>query len=411
MDEIREILLKIKNKKQEIRNLVEQNKIDEAKEAKKELQSLQDKFEILQDIIDENKQNIINKLETGEGAKIIDKKEDEKPSLKRQIKAFVNVLVGSIKKDGSVIDEEDVKIVNSINEGTPEDGGLTVPQDIQTQIRERRKTIDDLEQYVNVESTTVREGSRVIEANADEVPWDDVEESAQFPDAPEPKFQKINYKVTKKGGILKITRELLQDTAENIMAYLTKYIAKKSRITRNAFIIKKVREATQGKEVAITGFDDLKDIFNEKLDPAIAATSVIITNQTGFNYLDKLKDKDGNYIMQKDVTDKNKKMLFGEYEVIKVSNKTLKSIEIKTTNENEDHQATETVTGYKHPVICGDLKEAITLFDRERISIELNELGGEYWKKDETGVKIRDRFDVQIMDENAVIMGEIETTV
>lgn len=241
MDEIREILLKIKNKKQEIRNLVEQNKIDEAKEAKKELQSLQDKFEILQDIIDENKQNIINKLETGEGAKIIDKKGDEKPSLKRQIKAFVNVLVGSIKKDGSVIDEEDVKIVNSINEGTPADGGLTVPQDIQTQIRERRKTIDDLEQYVNVESTTVREGSRVIEANADEVPWDDVEESAQFPDAPEPKFQKISYKVTKKGGILKITRELLQDTAENIMAYLTKYIAKKSRITRNAFIIKKVR--------------------------------------------------------------------------------------------------------------------------------------------------------------------------
>lgn len=115
--------------------------------------------------------------------------------------------------------------------------------------------------------------------------------------------------------------------------------------------------------------------------------------------------------MQKDVTDKNKKMLFGEYEVIKVSNKTLKSIEVKTTSENEDHQATETVTGYKHPVICGDLKEAITLFDRERISIELNELGGEYWKKDETGVKIRDRFDVQIMDENAVIMGEIETTV
>lgn len=405
MDEIRKILLQIKNKKQDIRNLVNENKLDEAKEAKKELQKLQDKYEILQDIVDDNMQNIINSIEGGEGPKVINK-EDEKPTLARQIKAFVNVMIGSLKKDSTVIDEEDIKIVNLMNEGTPEDGGLTVPQDIQTQIRERRKTLDDLEQYVNIETTTVKEGSRVIEENADETPWDDVEEGEQFPDAPEPKFKKVSYKATKKGGILKITRELLRDSSENIMAYLTKYIAKKSRVTRNAFIVKKIREITTDKEVSITDFDDLKDIFNEQLDPAIAATSIVITNQKGFNYLDKLKDKDGNYIMQKDVTDKNKKLLFGEYQVIKVSNKTLKSVEVKGTDEEAD-----TVVGYKHPVICGDLKEAITLFDRERISIELNEVGGEYWKKDQTGVKIRDRFDVQAMDETAIIMGEIEVTV
>ena len=117
------------------------------------------------------------------------------------------------------------------------------------------------------------------------------------------------------------------DSAANILAYLNKWIAKKSRATRNAAILKKLKEITAGKEVAVSSFDDFKDVFNVKLDASIAQSSIILTNQSGFNYLDKLKDKDGNYILQPDVTDKTKKMLFGEYPVHKVSNKTLKSIE------------------------------------------------------------------------------------
>ena len=36
--------------------------------------------------------------------------------------------------------------------------------------------------------------------------------------------------------------------------------------------------------------DDIKDILNVKLDPAINATTKVVTNQSGFNVLDKLKD-------------------------------------------------------------------------------------------------------------------------
>lgn len=411
MGEIKAILKEIKEKKLEIKNLVAENKLEEAKEAKKELQRLQDKFEILQDIMDDENQDILDSINDGEVNDLsnISDKNKETIDLKTQVKAFVNVMVSKITKQPA--NEKDIEIVNMMNEGDPDSdgiskGGLTVPQDIQTQIKEKRRTLDDLEQYVNIETTTVKEGSRVIEVNADETPWDDVEEAGQFPDAPDPEFKNVKYKVTKKGGILKITNELLKDSAENIMAYLVKHMSKKSRVTRNAFILKKIREITKGKEVPITDFDDLKDIFNEKLDPSIAATSIIITNQKGFNYLDKLKDKDGNYIMQKDITDKTKKLLFGEYLVIKVSDKTLKPVEIKGIDEQAD-----TIIGYKYPVICGDLKEAITLFDREKLSIELNDKGDKYWDFDLTGVKMRDRFDVKAMDEEAVIMGEIEVTI
>ena len=149
--------------------------------------------------------------------------------------------------------------------------------------------------------------------------------------------------------------------------------------------------------------DDLKTVFNVTLDPAIAASSIALTNQSGFNYLDTLKDERGDYILQPDVTDKTKLLLFGVYPIKKVSNKVLKNVEVKSDGSN--------VSAYKYPLYMGDLKEAITLFDREKISIELSTEAGDLWAKDQTGIKVRDRFDVQAFDEEAVIKGEITVQV
>lgn len=180
-----------------------------------------------------------------------------------------------------------------------------------------------------------------------------------------------------------------------------KWIAKKTKATRNAMILKVLNEMTKGKEVTVENLDSLKDIFNEQLDPAIDDNAVVITNQSGFNYLDKLKDKDGNYILQKDPTQQTKgKMLFGEYPIIKLSKKTLASEKIMNTDGH-------TVDGYKHPIFCGDLKEAVTLFDRNVLTIDLNDKGAGLWDKDMTGIKVRDRFDVQPVDKGAVIKGQI----
>ena len=202
-----------------------------------------------------------------------------------------------------------------------------------------------------------------------------------------------------------MTAELLEDTAANIMAYINKWIAKKTKATRNAMILKVLNTMTAGKEVVVSNLDSLKDIFNEMLDPAIAATSIIITNQSGFNYLDKLKDSDGNYILQKDPTLQTKgKLLFGEYPVVKLSKKMLRSTPILANDE-------KTITGYKHPIFCGDLKEAVTLFDRNVLTIDLNDKGAGLWEKDMTGIKVRDRFDVQPVDKGAVIKGEITEVV
>jgi HK97 family phage major capsid protein len=410
--EARALLKRINDKKNEIRSLQAQGKTKDMQDKFAELKDLQAQFDILLEMEDDEEDGIRDSIRHGR-TKNIDgaDREGKKYSKKQVAKAFVNRIVCGLRR--KELPEEDQKILDMMTEADPDesgesDGGFTVPQDINTDIQELRRTENDLELYVNREPVNTLSGSRVIEIDADSTPWEDVDEGEEFPEESTPKFKQIKYKVGKKGGILKTTRELLQDTAENILAYLNKWIAKKSRATRNAAILKKLNEITGGKEIAVASFDDFKDVFNVTLDASIAPTSIVLTNQDGFNYLDKLKDRDGNYIMQPDVTDKTKMLLFGRYPIHVVSNKTLKSENVLKGGTGEDK---DTVTGYKYPVFMGDLKEAITLFDREKITVELSTEAGDLWAKDLTGIKVRDRFDVQAVDEAAVVKGIITVAV
>lgn len=380
--EIKKLAREIKNKQEEIKQLASEGNIEESKLAKEELIKMQAKFEVLFDLDDDyseaERNNALNK------GKILNGKEDSK----EVENSFINAIKAGLLKQQ--VSEKDMRILsNSMKEGTDADGGLTVPKDIQTSIKELRRSQDALENYVNVEKVSTLSGSRVIEKYAEHTPFDNVEEESEFPDVSTPQFENIPYKIKKKGGILKVTRELLQDTAENILSYLRRWIAKKSKATRNALIINKIDEMTNGKEVAITGVDDIKKIFNVNLDPDIASGSIIITNQDGFNWLDTQKDATGNYILQSDPTQRTKELLFGKYPIVKMSNKTLKT------------------TAKKVPFICGDLKEAITLFDRENMTIEISTEAGDLWKKDQTGIKVRERLDIQAVDSEAVVKGQI----
>ena len=326
--ELQKLLKQINDKKNEVKSLVNDGKLDKAKAAKEELKELQNRFDLLYDLDEDEQGSIEDKVNKGTAKQVGGEKKVDKKNL---VKAFVNIVkAGFLHREA---DEADVEVYkNALTSDTTAGSegevgiGVTIPEDIRTDIIELRRSSDNLEQYVNVEGVVTKTGTRNIEVDAESTPFDNVDEAADFPEMDEPEFLPIEYKVKKKGGILKMTAELLEDTAANIMAYINKWIAKKTKATRNAMILKVLNEMTKGKEVTVENLDSLKDIFNEQLDPAIAESSIVITNQSGFNYLDKLKDKDGNYILQKDPTQQTKgKMLFGEYRIVKLSKKTLKS--------------------------------------------------------------------------------------
>ncbi|MCI9078984.1 MAG: phage major capsid protein [Lachnospiraceae bacterium] len=382
-EELKKLLDSIRAKKQEVRDFCAADKIEDAKKAKEELKDLQAKFDLLYDLEQEKIQNAGQMAAEGTAKKA-------GGGEKNHATAFVNAIRAAAGKGN--LSEDDREILNAMKEGTDEDGGLTVPQDIRTAVKELRRGEDALENLVNVEKVTTLSGSRVIEKHADQTPFDNVDEAAEFPEVSTPQFEKIDYKVKKKGGILKVTQELLDDSSENIIAYLKRWLAKKSKATRNFMVVAKVREITKDKEIAIDSLDDLKKIFNITLDPAIALTSGVVTNQDGYNWLDALKDEDGRYILQPDPVKPTNMLLFGKYHVKRIGNKTLPSV--------------ETEGGYKVPLICGDLKEAVTIFDRETLAIDISNVAGDFWKTDQTGFKARERLDIKEVDTEAVVMAE-----
>jgi HK97 family phage major capsid protein len=382
MDKKRELAAKINEKKTEIRNLIAADKLAEATEAEKELKDLQKKYDMLDALDKEDLEEVKAQAAAGKAGDF-----GKKNSI---VKTFVNAIRSGIRREP--VSKEDMEILNSMREGSDPDGGLTVPADISTQIRELRRSEDALENEVTVENTSNIKGSRVYEVNADSVPFDTIDEESVFPDVDTPVLKKVEYAVKKFGGILKVTYELLKDSDTNIIAFLTNWAAKKCRATRNSLILKKLNEMTSGFEVEVTDVDGLKNIFNVELDPAIAAGSKIITNQSGFNWLDKLKDKDGDYILQKDPTQPTRRLLFGSYPVRVVSNRTIKN------------------SAGKVPLYCGNLKEALVLFDRENMTIDISAEAGDLWKKDQTGIKVRERLDCQIIDDCAVVKAEIPAT-
>lgn len=410
-ENLKRLLDSINARKKKIRELVAADKLDEAKSEKALMIKEQQQFDLLYDLDEDGDPGTAGTTGTGTpkgkkpaGAGDPDGDGTAAPTAKQVGHALVAMIRARLKGKNAPTEavdilKRDAKIHAEMVEGTPgedegEDGGLTVPQDISTAIRElRRASADNLENYVNVENVTTKTGSRVIEVDADTTEWPEVGEGEEFQEQDTPKLRNISYKIKKYGGILKVTADLLEDTAENILAYLKKWIAKKSRATRNAKILAALKSIVGETSYTIASVDELKDIFNVVLDPAIAQGSAVYTNQTGFNYLDKLKDEDGNYIIQPDPTQKTKKLLFGEYPIVKLSNKVLKN----------ETAAGSTVV----PVYCGDLKEAITLFDRRVISLDISRVAGDLWAKDKTGLKVRDRFDVQSVDEGAVVLGKI----
>ena len=169
-------------------------------------------------------------------------------------------------------------------------------------------------------------------------------------------------------------------------------IARRTLITRNAKILG-VINATYTDKLEISETDDIKDIMDLELDPAFKPGAVIVTNNHGYNFLRKLKDDQGNYLMQPDVTQPDKKHIDGKL-VVEVSERTLQN------DESGDDDV-------KVPIYFGEFTEAVRLYDRGVYEIDATTIGGDSWKRNSLDIKVIDRFDVIALDDAAVVAGEI----
>ncbi|ASR69268.1 phage major capsid protein [Leuconostoc mesenteroides] len=298
-------------------------------------------------------------------------------------KKFVDNFKGMIKGIPSV--------VNQIDSSTDLNGnaiGLTIPQDIQTAIHALVRQYDALEQYVNVESVSTLSGSRVYEKWSDVTPLANLDaDDATIGDNDDPKLAIVKYLIKRYAGISTVTNTLLNDTAENILAWLSSWIAKKVVVTRNQAIIAVMNAVP--KKPTVSKFDDIKDMVSTAVDPAVATTSFFLTNVSGLAVLNKVKDAMGNYLLQPDPTQSDVKVIDG------------KQVKVLADRWLPD------VSG-SHPLYFGDLKQAVTLFDRQQMSLLSTNIGAGAFEKDLTKIRVIDRFDVESTDTEAFVAGSFK---
>lgn len=282
------------------------------------------------------------------------------------------------------------KFKNAMSTGSKGDGGYTVPQDISTAINELRTSKDALQNFITVEKVTAPTGSRVFKTRAQQTGFAEVAENGEIKDKETPKFTQLPYAIKKYAGFFKVTNELLKDSDQAIRTTLINWIGDESRVTRNKLIL---AELDKKAKTAIADIDGIKGILNVTLDPAFRYTSSIVTNQDGFNWLDKQKDTDGNYLLQPSVVAPTGKQLFG-IPVVMVSNKDLPS------------DVTTPATP-KAPFIIGDLKEAVVMFDKEELGIVASDVAGDAFTTDVTLFRAIEREQVVTKDSEAFVYGQV----
>lgn len=300
---------------------------------------------------------------------------DEELEIKDQfVKDFKNLVYGNYTQIKNMISSDETDGAGH--------AGLTIPKDIQTTIHTLVRQYDSLQEYVNVESVTTTSGSRVYEKWSDITALAEIdEEGATIGANDDPQLTTIKYLIKRYAGITTVTNSLLKDTAENIIAWLSSWIAKKVVVTRNTKIIAAIDKLPT--KPTLAKWDDIIDL-EAKVDPAIKPTSMFLTNTSGFTALKKVKNAMGDYLMQRDVKSPTGYVIDG-YPVKEVADRWL------------PNKATA------RPLYFGDLKQAVTLFDRENMSLLATNIGAGAFETDTTKIRVIDRFDVVTVDSEAFV--------
>lgn len=370
------LLNSISEKKTEIKNLVDADKLDEAKAAKEELKALQDKFDIMKDIEDDDEAT--NKV-TATATPVADDK-------KASVKNFADN-VRSLRTNAAM------------TEGVDANGGYTVPADTQTKINKYKEAHRSLRDLVTVENVTSNKGSRVYETKTSVKGFKKVAEDGSIEAIENPTFEQVTYAIADYAGYLPVSNDLLNDNDANLEDEIVNWIGRNGLATDNAQI---VALAKAGTKVTITGIKDIKHAVNVTIGSAY--NSKIVTNDDGLDYLDNLEDKNGRPLLEANPTAPAQMQLRCGARVIPIE-----------VIPNADLPSDTT----KIPFIIGDLKEAFHIYDRQQTVL--------YASKDATvtdsagkplfnafqqrGTLYRgeQRADYKTVDRGAFVFGELNT--
>ena len=283
----------------------------------------------------------------------------------------------------------------SMNEGTPADGGYTVPDDISTKINKLKENHFNLASLIDHETVSTNKGSRTYKTRAQATGFQEVGEGGKITKTGKPQFSRINYNIKKYAGYLPVSNELLEDSDAAIANTVMEWLASESVATDNAQILAKFKTATKK---TFTGIDDIKKEVITTLS-AFKGSIAIVTNDDGVFYLDTLKDGNNRYLLSPDPAHPMQMRLAVGATFIPV---------VQVPNE-----VLATASG-KAPCFVGDPREFMKEFDRKQLTLTQSAVaavdGFNAFEEDMTLFRGIMRKDYQVKDSKALVYGEIDTT-
>ena len=171
------------------------------------------------------------------------------------------------------------------------------------------------------------------------------EELKANPELGKPSISEIDYSIKTYRGYIPVSQEMIDDADYDIMSIVEDEVFNQGENTELSLVATILKSATQADDA---GFDGIKDIYNKKLK-SIYKASIVVT-QSMFAALDKVKDKNGRYMLQTDVTSPTGYSFGG---------KTIYPVD-------------DTVFGSEGDMkfFIGDVSEFVKLFDRSQVSVK-----------------------------------------
>lgn len=235
-----------------------------------------------------------------------------------------------------------VKTKGQVREGgfKEVDAGILIPVEMLA-VQKKPEDVVDLGNYVKNVSVNSSSGKYPVIAKSGSK-MSTVEELEQNPELSKPKISNIDYSIATRRGYIPISQEAIDDADYDVTGLIRDEINDQSRNTDIATVLKSATAKS------VTGLDGLKDLVNKEIKKVYPVKFIISASL--YAELDKLKDKNGRYLLQDSITSSSGKMLFGK-EVIVL--------------DDEMIAGAGELKGF-----VGDPKSFCAFFDRKQTSVE-----------------------------------------
>lgn len=214
----------------------------------------------------------------------------------------------------------DLSVKNALRVGSDPDGGYLVPDEFERQLIEALEEQNIMRQLATVIRTESGDRQIPVVATKGTAAW--VDEEALIPESSDT-FKQVTLNAYKVATMIKISTELLNDSAFSLESYIAKEFARRVGIKEEeAFFVgdgtKKptgiLENATVAKTTASAtaiALDEVLDLFYSLRVPYRAKAS-FVTNDSTMKEIRKLKDANGQYLWQPSIKEGAPDMIVGK---------------------------------------------------------------------------------------------------